>query len=407
MEFIKKEPLIILVAGTAGSGKSSLCEYLKKEYENINKKVIISPYTKYLKRYIEEITNEKIDESNKPRDLLQQISSKIIKQNLNKSDFFIDRQIEDIEIYSYFMDVILIPDVRFPQEIISIKEKFPNTISIGITRKDYISTLTKLQQQDITETSLNNYHEYDFEIENTKITNLEEVAKELVFKINRRVNDMSITIAIDGPAASGKGTLAKALSEKLSLVNIDTGATYRCVALKAIRNGISLEEKDKIIELSKNINIAMTSDGKVYLDGEDVTKEIRSKEVTNLVSPLSSIVEVRENLVEIQRNIAKGKDFVMEGRDITTVVFPNAKYKIYLDASLDCRVQRRFKENMEKGIDMTYDEVYENIKSRDYNDMNKEVGSLKRTNEQVYIDTTNLTVEDEVAIIEKIVKGDK
>lgn len=407
MEFIKKNPLIILIAGYSGSGKSTLCEYLKKEFEKINKKVIISPYTKYLKKYIEEITNEKIDEANKPRDLLQQISSKIIKEDLRLSNFFIDRQIEDIKIYSYFMDVILIPDVRFPKEIISLKEKFLNTISIGITMKNYISTLTIEQQQDVTETSLSNYHDYDFEVINTKNTNLEEIAYELVLKINERGNNMNITIAIDGPAGSGKGTLAKALSEKLNLINIDTGATYRCVALKAIRNNISLEEKDKIIEISKNINIELTADGKVYLDGEDVTKEIRSKEVTNLVSPLSSIVDVRKNLVEIQRNIAEGKNFVMEGRDITTVVFPNAKYKIYLDASIDSRVERKFRENVEKGINITYEEVYENIKSRDYNDMNKEVGALKRTDEQIYIDTTNLTIEEEVQIIEKIVKGDE
>ena len=124
------------------------------------------------------------------------------------------------------------------------------------------------------------------------------------------------------------------------------------------------------------------TDGTVLLDGEDVTKEIRSKEVTGMVSPLSSIVEVRSNLVEIQRKIAEGKDVVMEGRDITTVVLPNAKYKIYLDASLECRVNRRFKENQEKGIDMTYEEVYDNIQKRDYNDMHKEVGALKRNNEK-------------------------
>lgn len=218
---------------------------------------------------------------------------------------------------------------------------------------------------------------------------------------------MNVIIAIDGPAGSGKGTLAKALSEKLNLVNIDTGATYRCVALKALRNNITLEEKEKIIDISKNIDIELKLDGSVILDGEDVTKEIRSKEVTNLVSPLSSIVEVRKNLVEIQRKIADGKDVVMEGRDITTVVLPHAQYKIYLDASLDCRAERRFKENQEKGIDMTYEEVYENIKNRDSNDMNKEVGALKRTEEQTYIDTTNLNIEEEVAIIEKIVKGDK
>jgi len=218
---------------------------------------------------------------------------------------------------------------------------------------------------------------------------------------------MNKIIAIDGPAGSGKGTLAKALSEKFNLVNIDTGATYRCVALKVLRNNINLEEADKIIEISKNINIDLKQDGKVYLDGEDVTKEIRSKEVTQIVSPISSITEVRKNMVDIQRKIAEGKDVVMEGRDITTVVFPNAQYKFYLDASLESRAQRRHKENQEKGIDMTFEEVYENIKKRDYNDMHKEVGSLTRTEDQIYIDTTNITVEEEVEIIRKVIEGDK
>lgn len=218
---------------------------------------------------------------------------------------------------------------------------------------------------------------------------------------------MNKIIAIDGPAGSGKGTLAKVLAEKLNLVNIDTGATYRCLALMALKKGISLEEKDKIIELSEKINIDLKPDGKVFLDGEDVTKEIRDKEVTQIVSFVSSIVEVRENMVEIQRKIAKGKDIVMEGRDITTVVFPEAQYKFYLDATLEKRVERRFKESQEKGIDMTYEEIYENIRKRDYNDMHKEVGSLQRTDEQVYIDTTNLTVEEEVEIIKNIIEGDE
>lgn len=185
MEFIKKEPIIILIAGRARSGKSILAENLKKEYELINKKVIISPYTKYLKKYIEEITGKKINDENKPRDLLQQISSKIIKGKLNKNNFFIDRQIEDIEIYSYFADVILIPDVRFPDEINIIKENFTNVVSVGITRKNYISPLTQEQLEDITETALNNYHDYDFEIENTEKTNMQEVAKELSNKIEK------------------------------------------------------------------------------------------------------------------------------------------------------------------------------------------------------------------------------
>jgi len=218
---------------------------------------------------------------------------------------------------------------------------------------------------------------------------------------------MRITIAIDGPAGSGKGSLAKELAKKYNLINIDTGATYRCVALKAIRNNITLEEKEKIIELSKNINIDLKQDGRVFLDNEDVTKEIRSKEVTDIVSPLSSIVEVRKNLVDIQRKIANDNNVVMEGRDITTVVLPDAKYKFYLDADIEKRAERRFEENKQKNINTTYEEVYENIKNRDYNDMNKEYGALKKTEEQFYIDNTNLTIDDELDLIDKIIKGDE
>lgn len=186
MEFIKKDPLIILIAGRAGSGKSTLASYFKDEYELKNKLVIISPYTKYLKSYIEEITSKKITDDNKPRDLLQQLSSKIIKGQLNKPNFLVDRQIEDIEIYSYFADVILVPDVRFPREIEIIKERFHNVISIGITRKDYISTLTKEQLKDITETALDNYHDYDFEIENKSGINLHGFVKKMIINIEER-----------------------------------------------------------------------------------------------------------------------------------------------------------------------------------------------------------------------------
>jgi len=210
-------------------------------------------------------------------------------------------------------------------------------------------------------------------------------------------------IAIDGPAGSGKGTLAKELAKKYNLLNIDTGAMYRCVALKVLQNNIDITDDEKIISISNDINIELTNDGKVYLDGVDVTNEIRSAEVTKIVSPISSIIKVRENLVNIQRKIAKGKNVVMEGRDICTVVFPNATYKIYLDADLECRAKRRFAENELKGIDMTYEEVLDNIKKRDYNDMNKPVGALKRCDNQTYIDTTNLTVEEEIEIIDKLI----
>ena len=214
-------------------------------------------------------------------------------------------------------------------------------------------------------------------------------------------------VAIDGPAGSGKGTVASLLSKKLNLVNIDTGATYRCVALASLRNNLTLDDKEEIIKLSGEIDIKIDLDNKVYLNGEDVTDLIRSKEVTNIVSPISSIVEVRKNMVDLQRKMASNYDVVMEGRDITTVVFPNANYKFYLDASLEERVERRIKQNKEKGIDMTYEEVYENIKARDYNDSHKEVGALKRCDDQVYIDSTNMTIDEVVNKFIEVIEGDK
>ncbi|MBO6145299.1 MAG: (d)CMP kinase [Bacilli bacterium] len=213
-----------------------------------------------------------------------------------------------------------------------------------------------------------------------------------------------MVIAIDGPAGSGKGTVAKILSERLNILNIDTGATYRCVALKTIQNNIDIKDEEAIIKIASDIDIKETNDGKVYLDNKDVTKEIRSKEVTTIVSQISSIVKVREYMVDVQRNMANDNDVVMEGRDITTVVFPNADYKFYLDASLKVRADRRYKENKEKNIDMTYEEIYENIKQRDYNDMHKKVGSLMRTDEQIYIDSSDLSIDEVVEKMLEVIK---
>ena len=179
---------------------------------------------------------------------------------------------------------------------------------------------------------------------------------------------MSFIVAIDGPAGTGKGTITSLISKELGLVNIDTGATYRCVALNAIRNNIKLEEQEKIIASLENIEIDMKNEGgeqKVFLNGEDVSKQIRSKEVSQIVSQVSSIKEVRYKMVEVQRKLAQGKDVIMEGRDITTVVFPEANVKIYMDADERVRAQRRYKEMQEKGIQMTYEEVLKNIQARD------------------------------------------
>ena len=140
------------------------------------------------------------------------------------------------------------------------------------------------------------------------------------------------------------------------------------------------------------------------LNKEEVTDRIREKDVTKIVSQVSSIEKVRENLVALQRNMAKGKNVIMEGRDITTVVFPNADFKFYLDASLDERVKRRLEQNKEKGIDMSESEIRDNIAKRDYNDMHKKVGALKKTDDQIYIDTSNMTIDEVVNKIVNIVK---
>lgn len=208
-----------------------------------------------------------------------------------------------------------------------------------------------------------------------------------------------MVVAIDGPAGSGKGTVTKLIAEKLNLIYIDSGATYRCVALAAIRNGIKLEEQDKIIELAKTLDIEFDTEGKTWLNKEDVSSLIRSKEVTAIVSQVSSIVEVRSLMVELQRKMSNNKNVIMEGRDITTVVFPNAEFKFYLDATVEERAKRRFRQNQESGINTSMEEIIENIKFRDYNDMHKPVGALTRTIDQVYIDSTNMTISEVVDFI--------
>ena len=214
---------------------------------------------------------------------------------------------------------------------------------------------------------------------------------------------MNKIVAIDGPAGSGKGTVAKILAHKLNLTYIDTGAMYRAIAYLTLKNNVDIKDEDKIIELAKNSKIEFLND-KVYVNGEDVSSKIRTMEVTRIVSPISSIVKLREILVDLQRNMANGLDVIMEGRDITTVVFPNATYKFYLDASTEERAHRRFKENSLKGMQVTYEEILENIKKRDYNDMHKEVGALTRTKDSIYIDSTNLTIDEVIDKMRKIIE---
>lgn len=216
---------------------------------------------------------------------------------------------------------------------------------------------------------------------------------------------MSIVVAIDGPAGSGKGTVAKLISKDLGFVNIDTGATFRCVALAMIQNNIKKEEEDKIEELLKSIKIDMKPNGTVLLNNEIVTDRIRENDVNGLVSPISVIKIVRDKLLEIQRKIAEGKNVVMEGRDIGTVVFPKADVKIYLDASPEERAKRRLKQNQEKGIESSYEEVLKNIIDRDKRDSSREIAPLKKAEDAILIDSTNLEINEVVTAIEKIIKN--
>ena len=218
---------------------------------------------------------------------------------------------------------------------------------------------------------------------------------------------MSFIVAIDGTAGSGKGTISNIIAKELNLTNIDTGATYRCVALATIKKNIKLEEKEKIIALLDKISIDIKVDGQnqiFLLDGEDVSEKIRSAEVTAIVSQISAIPEVRLKLVELQRKLAQGKNVIMDGRDIGTYVFPNANVKIYLDASVEKRAERRFEENKLKGIKTSYEEVLENIKMRDRQDKAKEIGALKIAEDAIVIDTSNLAIEEVAKKVKEVIR---
>lgn len=221
---------------------------------------------------------------------------------------------------------------------------------------------------------------------------------------------MAFVVGIDGPAGSGKGTVTKKVANRMNLINIDTGITYRCVALKILMENIKIEDESKIIQIAKKIDLKIVNKengDEVFLDNEDVTQQIRSKEVSAIVSQVSSIKEVRHEMINLQRKLAEDKDIIMEGRDICTYVFPNADVKIYLDASIEERAKRRYEENITKGIDMSYEEVYESIKKRDYNDIHKEMGALKKAEDSIIIDTTRLSIDEVVDKIVQIIEEKK
>jgi CMP/dCMP kinase len=205
-------------------------------------------------------------------------------------------------------------------------------------------------------------------------------------------------VAIDGPAGSGKSTIAKIIAKDFGFTYLDTGAMYRMVTLYILQKGISANDREKIVESLDEITLDI-QENRFYLNGKDVSEEIRTPEVTSSVSPVSAIKEVREKLVDLQREISLGKKVILDGRDIGTVVFPTAELKIFLVASAEERAKRRLKEFSEKGIEINYEEVLQGIVERDYIDSTREESPLKKAEDAIELDTSSLNIEE---VVEKI-----
>ena len=210
-------------------------------------------------------------------------------------------------------------------------------------------------------------------------------------------------IAVDGPAGSGKSTIARMVAEKLNYLYIDTGAMYRALTLKALKTNTSLDDPLKLITLAQTADIKFESQNntlKILLDSNDVTTQIREPQVTRNVVHLANIPEVREIMVELQRSLGKDGGVVVEGRDITTVVFPNAQRKFYLDANFEERVQRRYRQLIAEGKNISKEGLAQDMRNRDISDKQREVGALRKAEDAIYLDTSDLSINE---VIEKVI----
>lgn len=218
---------------------------------------------------------------------------------------------------------------------------------------------------------------------------------------------MKINIAIDGPAGAGKSSIAKEISRQFGFVYVDTGAMYRAIGLYMLRKGINPKEAEKVLPLLSEIKLSLrfSKEGqRVLLNGEDVSEEIREPQVSMAASDVSAIPGVRDFLLNLQQEMAKQNDVIMDGRDIGTVVLPNAQLKIYLTASAEERAQRRRAQLQEKGIEDSFETVLEDIKRRDYQDSHRKVAPLKSAADAQYFDTTGNTLEESVQMLSNIIK---
>lgn len=219
---------------------------------------------------------------------------------------------------------------------------------------------------------------------------------------------MSIAVAIDGPAGAGKSTIARAAAKELGFIYVDTGALYRSIGLNALRKGVDLADTNAIEKSLEGMKVELSFDSQgaqiVLLNGEDVSSLIRTPEVSMSASKVSAVPAVRAFLLDLQRNMAKTQSVIMDGRDIGTVVLPNAEVKIFLTASPEIRAKRRFDELIEKGQEVKYEDVLADVIERDYNDSHREIAPLKPAEDSKFADTSGLTLEESINLIINIIK---
>ncbi len=217
---------------------------------------------------------------------------------------------------------------------------------------------------------------------------------------------MKFNIAIDGPSAAGKSTIAKKLAKELGYAHLDTGAMYRCVAYFSKLKDVSFDDEEKVASLIDAMQIHFDAQGNVYLNDENVSNEIRKNEISMLTSKISAYPAVREKLVAMQQKMAEHKGYIMDGRDIGTVVLPNAEIKVYMVESVKARADRRYKEYVEKQIEADYDTIYKDIEQRDYQDMNRKTSPLKKADDAVEIDTSDMSIEEVVNTIRRLLPAE-
>lgn len=211
-----------------------------------------------------------------------------------------------------------------------------------------------------------------------------------------------INIAIDGPAGAGKSSVAKAVAKKLGFIYVDTGALYRSIGVNALKHGVKTDDHDSVVALLSDIRLEIKyfeGTQRVFLNGEDVSEEIRLPEASMAASNVSAMPEVRTFLLDLQRDMAKKNNVVMDGRDIGTVILPDAQYKFFLTASPEVRADRRYKELKAKGIDVDYEELLGEIIQRDYNDSHRETAPLKQADDAILIDSSEMTLDESISAI--------